>query len=66
MRETYGDDFYLKDRPQKHRYVYFIGRKNEKKEMRDALLYQVEQYPKGESLKYDAGGAVDSQMRLIA
>ncbi len=25
MRDKYGEDFYLKDRPRKHRYIYLIG-----------------------------------------
>ena len=65
MRETFGDDFYLKDRPRKHRYVYFVGSKADKKRMRECLRYEVEQYPKGESLRYELGAGAESQMRLI-
>ena len=66
MRQTYGDDFYLQDRPRKHRYVYLVGSKSEKRRMLSALRYPIEDYPKGESARYDAGGAVAMQMRLIA
>lgn len=45
-RERFGDDFSLVDRPRKHRYVYLIGSKREKKEMRALLRYPVEPYPK--------------------
>lgn len=31
MRDKYGDDFYLKDRPRKHRYIYILGPKAFKK-----------------------------------
>jgi hypothetical protein len=54
MREMYGDDFYLEDRPRKHRYVYFLGSKKEKKEMLANLRYSIEPYPKGDNENYDA------------
>lgn len=65
MREKYGDDFYLKDRPRKHRYVYFVGSKNQKKNMLANLKYQIHPYPKGDSKKYDAGGFVKTQHLLF-
>lgn len=46
MREKYGDDFYLKPRPRKHRYVFFTGEKKFKKSARNALRYNVLDYPK--------------------
>lgn len=46
MREKYGEDFYLAPRPRKHRYIFFVGSKKEKKAMRAALRYAVEEYPK--------------------
>ena len=46
MREKYGDSFYLKPRPRKHRYVYLVGSKSFKKRARQALRYKVEEYPK--------------------
>jgi len=52
-------------RPRKHRYVYFIGSKRQKKEMRDSLRYGVEPYPKGESMRYDTGPKVETQRRLF-
>ncbi len=54
MREKYGSDFYLKERPRKHRYVYFTGSKKEVKEMRKALKYPVCDYPLGQTKRYDA------------
>ena len=65
MRDKYGDDFYLEDRPRKHRYVTFIGSRREIAEMRKALRYAVEPYPKGDSKRYDAGGEVGGQMVLL-
>jgi hypothetical protein len=61
MRDKYGDDFYIAPRPRKHRYIYFCGTKSQKKAMRDSLLYEVDKYPKGESITYDAGGKVSTQ-----
>ena len=48
------NDFYVTDRPRKHRYIYFLGNKKEVKEMRSKLKYPVEQYPQGETKRYDA------------
>jgi hypothetical protein len=61
MREKYGDDFYLMDRPRKHRYVYFCGNKNQRNEMRSVLRYFVEPYPKGKSERYDASAEIETQ-----
>lgn len=46
IREKYGDDFSLKERSRKHRYVYFIGTKKEKKLMLNNLKYTILSYPK--------------------
>lgn len=46
MRIKYGDDFYLQDRPRKHRYIYVIGSKKYKKDVLKALNYNIEPYPK--------------------
>lgn len=46
MREKYGDDFYLKPRPRKHRYCWLLGSKGERKQMLKSLRYQQESYPK--------------------
>lgn len=39
MREKYGDDFYLQERPRKHRYIYLHGSKTWKKYAKRALNY---------------------------
>jgi len=46
MREKYGDNFYLKDRPRKHRYIYIIGDKKYKKQTIKKIKYKKEDYPK--------------------
>ena len=56
----------VKPKP-KHRYVYFCGNKKQKSEMMSLLTYPiVQEYPKGESKRYDAGGAVPTQDLLFA
>ena len=52
MRDKYGDDFYIEDRPRKHRYVYLIGSKTQRKRWRKALKYGEEPYPKGDNSRY--------------
>jgi len=49
------DKFYRLDRPQKHRYIYFLGDKKQKKEMISKLNYKVEPYPKGDNKRYEVG-----------
>ena len=46
MRDTYGDDFYLKPRSRKYRYIYITGTKNQKKRLKNSLKYKQEDYPK--------------------
>jgi len=45
IRDKYGDDFYLKDRPRKHRYIYIVGSKTQKKYISQKILYKKEPYP---------------------
>ncbi len=52
MKNKYGDDFYLEDRPRKHRYIYICANKNEKKKILSDLKYPIEPYPKGDSARY--------------
>lgn len=41
-------------RSAKHRYVYLVGNRRDKREMRKELLYKVcDQYPKGDETRYD-------------
>jgi hypothetical protein len=65
MRDKFGDDFYLQDRPRKHRYIFFTGSKHQKKVLLESLKYPIEPYPKGDSNKYDAGGDVATQGLLF-
>ena len=51
IRAEYGDDFYLKPRPRKHRYVYFVGNKKIIKQFKEDSKYQIQPYPKKENLQ---------------
>jgi hypothetical protein len=46
IRAEYGDDFYLLDRPRKHRYIYLCGSKSFRKAAGKAIKYSKEPYPK--------------------
>ena len=54
LRKKYGEDFYMVDRPRKHRYFYFLGTRKQKKDMKKNLTYQIKSYPKGNNQRYDA------------
>tara|TARA_R100000654_G_scaffold944_2_gene3619 strand:+ start:346 stop:663 length:318 start_codon:yes stop_codon:yes gene_type:complete len=41
-----------KHRSSKHRYIYFVGSKTQRKRWRKALNYAVEPYPKGQNRRY--------------
>tara|TARA_R100001377_G_scaffold54372_1_gene32101 strand:+ start:95 stop:778 length:684 start_codon:yes stop_codon:yes gene_type:complete len=46
IREKYGDDFYVADRPRKHRYIFITGSKTYKKKVLRNLKYPIHNYPK--------------------
>lgn len=48
VKEIYGDRFYYRERSQKHRYVFLVGNKTQRKELQQALRYQSLPYPKEE------------------
>lgn len=52
------------DRPQKHRYIFFIGSKKQKKQMLCNLKYDVLPYPKGENTNYDTSYKTTTQTEL--
>jgi hypothetical protein len=49
----------------KHRYVFFLGNKNQKKIMRKNLKYDIYPYPKGENIRYDASYQPSIQTQLF-
>jgi len=65
MRDKFGDDFYLKDRDRKHRYIYIVANKYNKQRIKNELLYVEEKYPKGESKKYEINYQPNCQTLLL-
>jgi len=55
----------IRDRPQKHRYIYFIGSKTQKQKLRKALRYEIQPYPKGDNKRYDASYQPTIQTKLL-
>jgi len=54
LRQKFGDNLIMIDRPRKHRYFIFIGSKTQKKDMLKKMPYSVFPYPKGENKRYDS------------
>ncbi len=46
MRDKYGDDFYLEERPRKHRYITVIGSRGFVAQATKAIKYKRSEYPK--------------------
>jgi hypothetical protein len=49
----------------KHRYVFFVGNRREKKAMAKALEWPELGYPKGETRRYDSSSEIKTQMLLL-
>ena len=49
----------------KHRYVYVIGSKRQRKELQRAILWTRTEYPKGDSSRYQADAHINSQVALF-
>ena len=48
LRERYGDRFFLKDRPRKHRYLYINARGKLRKKIISSIRYPILPYPKAD------------------
>src|SRR5574343_116290 len=55
LKEIYGDRIVFLEPKPKHRYVYFLGTKKQKKEMLSCLKHKILPYPKGNVEKYEVG-----------
>lgn len=64
-RHNNGDSTDRVDRSSKHRYVFFVGTKHQKKKLESQLMYSVLPYPKGVSQKYNADAKVSKQSLLF-
>ena len=65
LRNKFGDRLYMKERPRKHRYFYFVGNKRQKRQMLNELPYDIQPYPKGENKRYDASYKPTIQTKLL-
>jgi len=59
------EDLSIRERPQKHRYVYFTGSKTNKKHFKKQLNYEAKPYPKGDNKRYDASYSPIVQSKLF-
>ena len=65
LKQKFGDNLYMKDRPRKHRYFYFIGSKTDCNKMKRLLPYAIEAYPKGDNVRYNADYKPITQQQLF-
>jgi len=65
LKEKYGDRLYQVQRQPKHRYIYFVGNKKQKKELISKLIPKPKPYPKGENKRYDASYKPLTQIKLL-
>lgn len=64
--EKYGaENVYSVERSRKHRYFMFLGNKRQVRQMRNALLYKEQPYPKGDNVRYDASYIPSTQLILF-
>ena len=59
------EDLAIRERPQKHRYIYFTGIKKQNKKWLKELNYKIQQYPKGQNKNYDASYKPKTQIKLF-
>ena len=64
-RHNSGDRTQRVDRSAKHRYIFIVGSKQQKKKFTELIRYDVLPYPKGDNKNYDAGGQVMTQPVLF-
>ena len=67
LEERKGDPdrFYIIDRPRKHRYIYIIANKKDKKKLLKELKYPISPYPKGENKNYKTSNKINTQFMLF-
>lgn len=66
LKVRYGsDNVYMVERPQKHRYFYFLGNSKTKKDMLQKIKYPRFPYPKGQNVRYDASYKAVVQLSIF-
>jgi hypothetical protein len=64
-RKENPDDFYLIQRPRKHRYIYVLANKKDKKNLLKKLKYPISDYPKFQNKNYKTDTNIPTQRILI-
>ena len=64
-RKNNPDKFHLVDRPRKHRYIYIIANKKDKKNILKKLKYPISKYPKFQNKNYKTNTNIQTQGILI-
>tara|TARA_X000001316_G_C922157_1_gene37030 strand:- start:750 stop:1397 length:648 start_codon:yes stop_codon:yes gene_type:complete len=59
------DKFEYKERARKHRYIYYLGTKKQKRQFLSCLNYEIQPYPKAENKNYQTNYIPQTQMALI-
>jgi hypothetical protein len=65
LKEKYGDLMYQVKRDPKHRYVYVLASKKQKKIILQNALFEKKPYPKGVNKNYDASYNPSVQIKLF-
>jgi len=58
-------DLAIRERPQKHRYIFFTGSKTQRKAWKRQLNYKEQPYPKGENKRYDSSYKTSPQLTIF-
>lgn len=58
-------DLAVRQRPQKHRYIFFIGNKKQVNNLKKQLKYKIHKYPKGDNKRYDSSFCPNIQTTLF-
>ena len=59
------EKFEFVERARKHRYIYYLGNKKQKKQFMENLKYEIQPYPKTENKYYKTDFLPSTQMVLI-
>ena len=64
-RKSKPDKFYVMDRPRKHRYIYIVALKKDKKKICKSLKYPIMEYPKFVNKNYETNTKIETQYLLV-
>lgn len=65
LKQKYGDKLYQVQREPKHRYIYFLGSKTQKKLFKKYARFTEKPYPKGDNKRYDASYKPNIQLSIL-